>query len=167
MQRLITSFSGEFEFLSNFYPVDLLVDGIAYHSSEAAFQAAKTPDISQKIRISDAKTPGEAKRLGRQVTMRRDWEEKKDKVMFDLLRKKFARGTDLARRLDATGDAVLVEGNKWHDQYWGVCTCPKCGGVGRNVLGQLLMTVRAENRIPQISHDMTDSWLYGNPDSES
>lgn len=167
MQRLITSFSGEFEFLSNFYPVDLLVDGILYHSSEAAFQAAKTSDISQKIRISDAKTPGEAKRLGRQVTMRRDWEEKKDKVMFDLLRKKFTRGTDLAKRLDATGDAVLVEGTKWHDQYWGVCTCPKCHGEGRNILGQLLMTVRAENRIPLISHDMTGSWLYGNPDSES
>lgn len=55
MQKLIASFSGEFEFLSNFYPCDLWIDGIMYHSSEAAFQAAKTPNISQKIRIADAK----------------------------------------------------------------------------------------------------------------
>ena len=162
MQKLITSFSGEFEFLSNFYPVDIFHEGILYHSTEAAYQAAKTPDISQKIHIADAKTPGEAKKLGRKVTMRRDWEDKKDKVMLDLLRKKFAPGTDLAKRLEATGEAILIEGTTWHDQYWGICTCPKCGGKGCNILGQLLMIVRIENRIPSLSHEETDQWLFGN-----
>lgn len=161
MQKLITNFSGEFEFLSNFFPVDVYHEGILYHSTEAAFQAAKTLDVSMKQRIANAETPGQAKRLGRQVVLRIDWEEYKDKVMLDLLRKKFARGTDLAKRLNATGEAILIEGTTWHDQYWGVCTCPKCGGKGRNILGQLLMIVRTENRIPSLSHEETDQWIFG------
>lgn len=160
MQKLITSFSGEFEFLSNFFPVDVFYDGRMYHSTEAAYQAAKTVDERWKQRIANAETPGEAKRLGRQVPMRIDWDEVKDKVMLDLLRLKFTRGSDLGRRLDRTGNAVLVEGTTWHDQYWGVCLCKEHDGVGRNVLGQLLMIVRAENRIPKLSHQVINSWVY-------
>ena len=45
----------------------------------------------------------------------------------------------------ATGGAVLVEGNTWHDNYWGCCTCSRCAGRrGRNNLGRLLMKLRAE-----------------------
>lgn len=159
MPKLITSFSGEWRFLSNFYPVDLFVDGILYHSTEAAFQAAKTLDISMKHRIADAATANEAKKLGRRAVMRVDWDEHKDSVMLNLLRTKFAKGTELGKKLDATGDAVLIEGNTWHDRYWGVCTCPECRGSGRNILGQTLMIVRAEHKIPSISHEERDSWL--------
>lgn len=163
MQKLIMSFSGEFDFLSNFYPVDVISEGILFHSTEAAYQAAKTTDERMKQRIANVATPSEAKKLGRKVNMRVDWEEQKDAVMLNLLRKKFAKGTDLVKRLDATGDAILVEGTKWHDQYWGICTCPICMGVGQNILGQLLMIVRAENRIPTISHEMKNSWLSRGP----
>lgn len=159
MPNMITSFSGEWGFLSNFHPVDLYVDGILYHSSEAAFQAAKTLDISMKRRIADAATPGEAKRLGRKAVLRIDWDEQKDSVMLNLLRAKFSKETELGKKLDATSNAILIEGNTWHDRYWGVCTCPECRGRGRNVLGQLLMIVRAEHKIPSISHEEGDSWL--------
>lgn len=33
----------------------------------------------------------------------------------------------------------LIEGNYWHDTYWGVCE-----GVGENHLGKLLMEIRNE-----------------------
>ena len=45
-----------------------------------------------------------------------------------------------------TGDAELIEGNTWHDNYWGVCSCSKCNGRGKNRLGKLLMKVREELR---------------------
>lgn len=155
MQKMITNFHGEFAFLSNFYPVDIIHEGILYHSTEAAYQASKTIDERMKQRIAEME-PGEAKRAGRKVNIRIDFEEQKDAIMLELLRKKFKRGTDFAKMLDVTGDVPLIEGNTWHDQYWGVCTCPSCGSTGRNILGQLLMIVRAENRIPVISHELKD-----------
>ena len=39
--------------------------------------------------------------------------------------------------LKATGDAVLVEGNWWRDDFWGVYE-----GKGQNILGKILMIVR-------------------------
>lgn len=161
MTQIISSFSGEFDFLSNFYPASVYYDGDMYKTTEAAFQAAKTSDRAQRMAIADARTPGEAKHLGRRVTLRVDWEEHKDQVMLELLRQKFAPGTPLADKLEMTGDAILVEGTTWHDQYWGVCKCEKHQGIGRNVLGQLLMIVRAENRIPSVSHTMSSGWLFG------
>ena len=35
----------------------------------------------------------------------------------------------------------LIEGNWWHDYYWGVCS-----GRGKNKLGEILMRVREELR---------------------
>lgn len=166
MPKLITSFSGEFEFLSNFYPCDLFFIGMNFSTTEAAFQAAKTNDFQERLAISLADTPGKAKRLGRRVTLCSDWEQIKDQVMLDLLRLKFTKGSDLGNRLDRTGHAILVEGTTWHDQYWGVCKCPEHKGAGRNVLGQLLMQVRMENMgyTPyEIYHELRNDWMHGGP----
>ena len=57
---------------------------------------------------------------------------------------KFMQNPDLMKKLLATGDAKLVEGNTWHDNYWGICRCgsrDKCG-TGSNMLGKILMQVR-------------------------
>ena len=60
------------------------------------------------------------------------------------LRKKFAN-PELRDLLLATGDEELVEGNYWHDNEWGNCTCPRCKNIpGKNKLGKLLMQVREE-----------------------
>ena len=84
--------------------------------------------------------------MGRSVPLRIDWEDIKEKVMLDLLRLKFTKGSLLANYLDETGDATLIEGTTWHDRFWGVCNCEKCQGQGKNMLGTLLMRVREENR---------------------
>jgi ribA/ribD-fused uncharacterized protein len=134
----IEQFRGEYEWLSNFYPVPVMYDAYVYRSVEHAYQAAKTLDPRERAAIRQCLTAGKAKRLGATVTLRADWDTARRGVMLILLRRKFQRA-DLRSKLLATGDAVLIEGNTWGDTYWGVCR-----GRGENVLGQLLEQVRAE-----------------------
>jgi len=139
--KLIDSFTNEFDFLSNFYGCDIAFEEKKYPSSEHAFQAAKTFDKSERENIRRANTPGIAKKLGRKLSLRKDWESVRDGIMLDILRIKFNSHPDLAQKLLDTGDAKLVEGNWWNDTYWGVCD-----GVGKNKLGITLMQVRDEIR---------------------
>ena len=86
----------------------------------------------------DLRTPGEAKKLGRRINLRPDWETAKDQVMEKLLRQKF-QIPELRRLLTNTGTARLEEGNTWGDTYWGTVN-----GVGQNKLGLTLMRIRDE-----------------------
>lgn len=130
----IDRFIGEYAFLSNFWSLD---DG---KTLEHYFQAAKTEKISEWYHVFQADTPQEAKRRGREVSLREDWDEVKDGVMLDLLRSKFSQPYLREKLLD-TGDEYLIEGNTWRDTYWGADLAT---GVGQNKLGLLLMQVRDE-----------------------
>jgi ribA/ribD-fused uncharacterized protein len=148
MQDYIMRFNGENRFLSNFYAVNVKLDGEEYPSVEHAFQAAKTMNPEEREKIRKSSTFTEAKKIGQNVKMRSDWEEIKDGVMLNLLRQKFSKSHEkLELMLIDTGTRHLIEGNKWHDKYWGVCYCDKCMGKGRNKLGYLLMLIRAERFI--------------------
>ena len=104
----------------------------------------KTLDINKRRAIANASTPGLAKKMGRSVSLRPDWEDIKDDVMLEGLYRKFA-DDELADWLLDTGNEELVEGNFWHDNHFGVCYCTRCQNIkGQNVLGQLLMKVRSE-----------------------
>lgn len=126
---MITSFTGEYHFLSNFYPW-------LGSSVEHQYQAAKTLDITEKTNILNAHSAGAAKRMGRRCKIRTDWDSIKLDIMFELLKQKFSN-QDLKEKLLATEDEYLEEGNYWNDTYWGVCN-----GVGENHLGKLLMKLR-------------------------
>jgi len=136
---VIARFENEYWFLSNFYPVAVEWDGKVYPSTEHAYQAAKTLDEYSRMVIRQAPTPGQAKKLGRNVVLRPDWEQIKFDVMLGLLRQKFASGSHLAEQLLATGTVKLEESNTWGDRIWGTYK-----GIGQNWLGRLLMQVRAE-----------------------
>ena len=141
---MIVEFDGQYDFLSNFYPSSILYEGIVYPTNEHFFQAMKTLDPAERQKIANAETPGKAKRMGRNVKLRPDWEKIKVDVMRTGLMLKFTDAA-LAEKLIATGDEELVEGNWWCDQTWGSCTCPKhIRTPGRNLLGMLLMEVRKE-----------------------
>ena len=141
---MIVEFDGQYDFLSNFYPSSILYEGIVYPTNEHFFQAMKTLDIDKRKKIAAAETPGLAKRMGRNVQLRSDWEKVKVYYMELGLRLKFANKA-LAEKLIATGDEELVEGNWWCDQTWGSCNCPKhIRTPGRNLLGMLLMELRKE-----------------------
>lgn len=130
---------------SNFDPAPVTCTlGVHHPTVEHAYQAEKTTDRAERERIAALPTPGQAKRAGRHLRLRDDWERTKVVAMLHLLRQKFAPGTEHARALLATGDTELIEWNRWHDRTWGKCTCERCGGAGLNLLGLTLMRVRAE-----------------------
>lgn len=136
----VMTFRGKYAFLSNMYAADFEWDGRIYHSSEAAFQSAKSLDPAERDRFSSMNGVT-AKRAGRQVRLRGDWESVKDDVMEEVVRAKFLQNPELAKLLIETEDLELVEGNRWHDTYWGVDLMT---GKGENHLGIILMKIRAE-----------------------
>ncbi len=121
---MIDSFKGRTAFLSNFHASPVEFEGATYPTVEHAFQAAKTLDLRERETIRVAKTPKDAKRLGRSARLRADWEDAKFDIMRALLRRKFAE-PNLRQLLLETGRAELVEGNTWHDKTWGRCFCPR------------------------------------------
>lgn len=135
----VKSFIGQYSFLSNFYFAPILHQGMMWITAEHAYQAAKTLSIPEKLSISGCRTPGQAKRKGQLVTLRPDFEKQRQHIMYSIVFQKFIHNGDLATLLLETGDAKLIEGNTWNDTYWGVCD-----GVGKNVLGKILMVVRDE-----------------------
>lgn len=142
MAGIIRRFTGEFSFLSNFSPDPVMLD-MKYPTAEHAFQAQKTRNRYERVEIFHAGTPALAKRHGRNVELRGDWEDIKNTVMLQVVTAKFSNPA-LAGRLVNLGRADLIEGNDWHDNYWGHCYCPKCEAVPhRNQLGLTLRAVRA------------------------
>lgn len=151
----IDSFTGEYRFLSNFGQISQpipLWDQL-WRSSEHAYQAGKATTPGDFRWIRDAPTPLEAKRRGRIIAARPDWEQIKRTVMLQVVLAKFSH-PDLRDRLIATGTATLIEGNTWGDGYWGAVPDGQTSETqlwnglsatplaGRNWLGRILMTVR-------------------------
>lgn len=136
----ISSFRGKHAFLSNFSNYPARFEGADYPTAENAFQAAKTLNPVVRERFTEI-TPSEAKRLGRSVPLRQDWNRIRISVMTGIVRDKFTRNPELKRLLLATGDAVLIEGNTWGDRFWGV---DERTGKGENHLGLILMDIRDE-----------------------
>jgi ribA/ribD-fused uncharacterized protein len=133
VSAMINQFRGEYDFLSNFWP-----GGIG--TNEHYFQAHKTLDPKLRALILSQPTPGRAKKVGRSVPLRPDWEQVKEKVMEKGLRIKFQRA-ELRYKLIATWPHELIEGNYWGDEIWGVNLK---NGKGQNLLGKLLMKIRQE-----------------------
>lgn len=132
----VNSFDGPYRFLSNFWPNEVTFDDETYPSIEHAYQAAKTLDPEDREKIRLAPTAAKAKKFGKVVTLRPDWNDVRLDIMKELLQQKFSNPT-LRDLLIATGDEELIEGNWWGDVYWG-----KCRGKGENHLGRLLMEIR-------------------------
>lgn len=143
-QGVINSFRDKYSFLSNFYTCKIYVDGLTFSSLEAAYQSAKCTTEDERIKFAGY-TANEAKRNGFKVKLRADWESVKDQIMLNLVRAKFGQNPILARKLTDTKDAILIEGNYWHDNHFGACSCRRCKGKEKlNRLGEFLMIVRAE-----------------------
>lgn len=136
----IERFRGPYFFLSNFYPIKVQLEGIIYPTVEHGYQAAKTLNSVDRLRIRDAESPSAAKRLGHKAAQRPDWGRVKLPVMRHLLEQKFNH-PDLKNLLLSTGDAEIIEGNTWGDTFWGVCN-----GVGSNHLGMMLMEIRQAHK---------------------
>ncbi len=146
IKNVINRFSGDNSFLSNFHPAIIQFEGLNYATVEHAYVAAKTTEFffRKLIVVLPADKAGLAKRRGKNIRLRRGWDNMKVDIMYDLLCTKFKQ-PDLKEKLLATGEAKLIEGNYHHDNAWGDCMCRKCKTAeGQNWLGRLLMKVRRE-----------------------
>ena len=132
----------EHAFLSNVYASRVQIGNFEFPTVEHYFQGMKPTSDKQRDAIRLASSPGKAKAMGRRCKLRPDWELVKVDVMLRGVRSKFGQHPDLADKLIATGDAMLVEGNTWGDRVWGCVD-----GEGENLLGLILMLVRAELRL--------------------
>jgi ribA/ribD-fused uncharacterized protein len=165
----IKEFKGQYRFLSNFYMAPVEFMGTTWPSSEHAYMAAKTHNAELQQAILQCPTPGEAKKLGRRLKLRPDWESVKVSLMETILRSKFSH-PQLRDMLRSTGNAELIEGNWWGDKIWGVCLKTN---QGQNLLGKTLMKIRAEIQQPNIQvvnkhHKMEGEYIgrgspLGNP----
>lgn len=142
LKVVIKEFRGKHFFLSNFSPHRVF----DYPTNEHYFQAQKTKSLEIKKLIKNQSSPKEAKRLGNQIELRPEWKEDEFKIcaMYKGLKIKFS-DPELKQKLLETGDAILEEGNYWHDNFWGNCFCSRCKEIrGKNYLGRLLMKLREE-----------------------
>lgn len=134
---MINRFKDEYRWLSNFYPCVVKMDGESYPSVEHAYQASKTLDIKKRKQFqNDNLTSGQAKKLGKTLQIRPDWEDIKLSIMEELLRQKFNQRLFKIRLIE-TNNKELIEGNNWGDTFWGIYN-----GKGSNHLGKLLMKIR-------------------------
>ena len=154
MKQTSNGFRGEYSFLSNFHPYKIEYMGLHFESVEIAFQSAKCELFSEAQLFTKftAHESAKAKKLGRKIKMRSDWEQAKLKVMEELLRIKFS-DSKLSSMLIDTSGVELIEFNDWGDRFYGVCR-----GVGRNELGKLLMKIREEfcNHASGMGEDFED-----------
>jgi len=135
----IDHFTAEFHFLSNFSSHEVEYEGVKWRTAEHAYQAMKTLDENQRLNMSEIDLPGDAKRYGRTVPMRKDWDDIKLDVMEDIVRCKFQQNVELQEKLRCTKGLDIEEGNTWGDTFWGTCK-----GKGENHLGKILMKIRDE-----------------------
>lgn len=151
---IIDSFTGEYHFLSNFYPCQITIEiqdeKLTFSSAEHAYQASKCVSMDEILLFTASNlTAGQAKRFGRKVKIRTDWNSIKLSVMTDIVWQKFSdKNPNLVDKLLDTGHATLVEGNWWGDTFWGICD-----DIGSNHLGQILMNRRNQIRL--------DTLLFG------
>lgn len=135
----IEEFRGEYGFLSNFYHSPFEIDNVIWPTVEHYFQAMKTVKKEDFDRIKIAKTPGDAKKLGRKVEIIPDWATRRLEVMWQGLYYKFRQNKELRKKILNTYPAVLIEGNRWGDTFWGFDLNKQ---IGKNVLGDYLMRLR-------------------------
>lgn len=139
---VIKCFRDSYAFLSNFYPCRIEHNGLVFGCVEAAFQAQKCIDRSEREAFQYYDGSG-AKKEGRRVRLRSGWDGIKANILRELLYIKFQSNPLLRKTLLQTGTARLVEFNTWHDNFFGNCYCPRCFKTeGENTLGKLLMEVR-------------------------
>lgn len=135
--------NGPYGAFSNFATYGFDLEGKHWPTSEHYFQAQKFAGTAHEEEIRQAPTARRAAAMGRQRwrPLRGDWEDVKLRVMRRAIRSKFMNYPDLLALLLSTDDEDIVEATK-ADGYWG------CGsdGRGQNMLGKLLMELRAECR---------------------
>ena len=132
-------FRNEYWFLSNMFRSPIWIDGLYFSCAESAFQSFKTEDVELRKKFRGI-NGFEAKKLGRKIPLRPDWDSIKIDVMRKVVFEKFNQHPELAEMLIKIPTSIeIVEDNSWNDTYWG-----RCRGVGQNNLGKIISELRMQ-----------------------
>lgn len=132
---------------SNLYRRQIEFEGETFATSEHAYQAGKPRKSEVREWILSAPSPALVAMAAHGLyywDIVPGWSRSKFDRMRGVLRAKFTQHEDLRELLLATGDARLVESatvDNEVNRLWG-----EVNGEGRNMLGELLMELRAELR---------------------
>jgi len=151
--ELIATFKGtENGFLSNMANYAVVeYEGLKYPTVEHFYQCMKFEkdlvqningvDVNVREHLRTLESPYEVKKLSNSFTpIRSDFDDINLKVMEYGLRYKFSNPY-FTKKLLATGNKKLQEGNTWNDTFWGVSLST---GLGENNLGKLIEKLRTE-----------------------
>lgn len=173
---MIDDFSGKYEFLSNFFRYDTNCCAEVFFQAMKATCKEDVDWILECNKLNAYQAPREAKKRGHEIELRRDWDKLitldeakkllritpvepltthnkqplKLYAMYQVLSDKFASKV-MTELLLSTEHETIIEGNWWHDVYWGICDgsgrSKRCEAGhyprGENWLGRLLMEIRA------------------------
>jgi len=165
----------ETDFMSNFYrcknafPVLELEDSPLFTNSEAVFMLYKAIEFDDDQAVHDIikvrHNALDCKKIGRRIKFFNDadWANVREERMFNACLSKFAYNNDLAERLLATGDKILVEASPY-DRVWGIGLAEgdsraldPTKWVGLNLLGKVLMRVRNILRMEKTINELLNT----------
>lgn len=132
---------------SNLYRREVEFEGEVFATSEHAYQAGKARKSAVRKWLMDAPSPSLLAMAAHGLyywDIAPGWSTTKFDRMRAVLRAKFTQHPDLRDLLLSTGDAKLVETatvDNEVNRLWG-----EVNGVGRNMLGVLLMELRTDLR---------------------
>lgn len=133
---------------SNLYRRPVEFEGEQFATSEHAYQAGKARKPAVRRWLMEAPSPALLAMAAHGLyywDVAPGWSTSKFDRMRAVLRAKFTQHADLRDLLLSTGDARLVESatvDNEVNRLWG-----EVGGVGRNMLGVMLMDLRASLRL--------------------
>lgn len=143
------------ECLSQWYPAPFVVDGQTFATAEHFMMWSKARlfgDHTVAEQVLHAKTPGEAKKLGRAVQSfdEAQWVAARYSIVLSASLAKFGQNAELLAFLHRTGDKILVEASPT-DRIWGIGLAADAPSAqdpstwnGLNLLGFALMQARTQ-----------------------
>lgn len=137
---MINSFRGQYNWLSNMYKCQVLYNGSIFESVENAYMYAKNTEDNNWLNFCLKNPPNVCKKESKNIIIRKDWEDIKLEIMYQLLIQKFTQEPFRTKLLN-TGNENIQEGNYWNDTFWGV-DLKQNPNVGENNLGRLIMYIR-------------------------
>lgn len=136
---MITEFRKEYNWLSNFANVKIILDDIVYQSVEHAYMSEKSDDVEWKLFCSNINNSASVvKAESKKIIIKHNWDKIKLDVMEKCLIQKYNTEPYKTKLLE-TKNIYIQEGNNWNDKFWGVCLKTN---KGKNHLGKLIMYIR-------------------------
>lgn len=138
---------------SQWYDSPFVEGNTKFQTAEHYMMHAKAllfDDLAAATKVLSAKTPGEAKAIGREIQAfnEKQWLEARFEIVVNANLAKFSHNSELRQFLINTGDRVLVEASPV-DKIWGIGLAKgdpladsPSDWQGLNLLGYALMEVR-------------------------